>query len=135
MDKDHFDAMIVAKRENYAKIYGCAASTAHLESTIRPMMTEIYGQLLDDLTHGCRLSPIFTHHIQYVNQTHYNRDIPYERSAPNDLVVDYIASMTDNYFVDLHQYLFPDSPLKVQYLGYFDGPFAPDYENREEAHV
>lgn len=35
------------------------------------------------------------------------------------MVVDYIASMTDDYFVDLHRYLFPDSPYRVEYRGYF----------------
>lgn len=130
LDKAHFDAMITAKRENYAKIYGNAASCAKLDSTVRPMMAEIYGQLLDDLRSNNTLSPIFTHHIQYVNQTHYRRDVPYERSEPNDLVVDYIASMTDNYFVELHHFLFPDSPFQVHYLGYFDGPFAPESQKR-----
>ncbi len=93
------------------------------------MMQEIYGQLLDDLKNNCRSSPVFTHHIAYVNQVHYRRDVPYENSAPNDLVVDYIASMTDNYFVELHHYLFPESLLHVKYLGYFEGPFSP--ENQE----
>ncbi len=130
MDQDHFDAMITAKRENYSKIYGNAASCAKLDSTIKPMMREIYGQLLDDLrTHNFK-SPIFTHHIQYVNQTHYHRNIPYEHSEANDLVVDYIASMTDNYFVELHHFLFPDSPYQVEYLGYFDGPFSPDSQKQ-----
>ena len=129
LDRAHFDALIAAKRENYAKIYGHAADCADLENTIKPMMTEIYGQLLDDLKNDCRSSPVFTHHIAYVNQVHYRRDVPYENSAPNDLVVDYIASMTDNYFVELHHYLFPESPLHVKYLGYFEGPFSP--ENQE----
>jgi dGTPase len=35
-------------------------------------------------------------------------------------VVDYIASMTDDYFIDLHHHLFPDSPYKVEYTGYFE---------------
>ena len=35
-------------------------------------------------------------------------------------MVDYIASMTDDYFIELHHYLFPDSNLKVEYKGYFD---------------
>ena len=35
-------------------------------------------------------------------------------------MVDYIASMTDDYFIDLHRYLFPNSPYKVDYSGYFD---------------
>jgi dGTPase len=34
--------------------------------------------------------------------------------------VDYIASMTDDYLIDLHHYLFPDSSYKVEYTGYFE---------------
>ena len=89
---------------------------------MKPMMAEIYGQLLDDLKSGNRRSPIFSHHIRYINSNsaHYKRDVPYEHSEPNQIVVDYIASMTDNYFVDLHHYLFPNSELRVEYKGYFD---------------
>ncbi len=119
LDQPHFDALIAAKRENYAKIYGNAAAQAKLESTVKPMMAELYGQLLDDLKQGNHLSPVFTHHIDYVNRIHYRHDTPYEQSEPNDIVVDYIASMTDNYFVDVHHFLFPDSPHKVHYKGYF----------------
>ena len=120
LDQSHFDALITAKRENYAKIYGNAAASAKLESTIRPMMTELYGQLLDDLRNNCTSSPIFSHHLDYVEQIHYAREDRYEASDPNDLVVDYIASMTDDYFVDAHHFLFPDSPLQVHYQGYFE---------------
>ena len=28
--------------------------------------------------------------------------------------------MTDDYFVELFRYLFPDSTLKVEYKGYFE---------------
>ena len=28
--------------------------------------------------------------------------------------------MTDDYFIDLHHYLFPDSSYKVEYSGYFN---------------
>ena len=83
-------------------------------------MAEIYGQLLDDLKAGNKYSPIFRHHIDYVNAIYYKRDLPYEQEDPHDIVVDYIASMTDNYFIDLHGYLFPNSPLRVEYKGYFD---------------
>ena len=84
------------------------------------MMEEIYGQLLDDLKQENKKSPIYTHHIDYVNLTHYRREIPYEKGEPNQIVVDYIASMTDDYFIDLHHYLFPESSYKVDYTGYFD---------------
>ena len=120
LDSKHFKALQKSKRDNYQKIYNNAVAFAKLDTTVRPMMTEIYGQLLDDLRSGHKTSPIFTHHIDYVNAAHYKRETPYENSDPHQIVVDYIASMTDNYFIELHGYLFPDSPLRVQYKGYFD---------------
>ena len=119
MDHSHYKAINAAKRENYEKIYGNAATLADLDATVKPMMTELYDQLLEDLQHNNTLSPVFTHHINYVNQTHYRRDTPYELSDPNDLVMDYIASMTDSYFVEAHHYLFPNSPLRVKYVSFF----------------
>ena len=65
-----------------------------------PMMRKMYDRLLDDLVGGNKAAPIFTQHINYVNKAHYTRDIPYEQTEPNQIVVDYIASMTDDYFVD-----------------------------------
>ncbi len=119
MDHDHYRALSAAKRDNYAKIYRSPVTSAQLSSTVQPMMEALYGQLLDDLLHRNLHSPIFMHHIDYVNQSHYRRDVPYESADPNDLVTDYIASMTDDYFVEVHRYLFPDSPYVVQYKGYF----------------
>ena len=122
LDSAHFRALKNSQRDNYQHIYNNAAALAGLSKTVRPMMAEIYGQLLDDLKSGNRRSPIFSHHIRYINSNsaHYKRDVPYEHSEPNQIVVDYIASMTDNYFVDLHHYLFPNSELRVEYKGYFD---------------
>lgn len=120
LDKKHFEALKTSKRENYAVIYESKAGRAKLDQTAKPMMTEIYEQLLEDLKRGNKHSPIFTHHIDYVNQTHYPREMPYENTEHNQMIVDYIASMTDDYLVDLHHYLFPESRYKVEYRGYFD---------------
>ena len=119
LDDAHFEALKTAKAENYHHIYESAATRAKLDTTARPMMGEIYDQMLSDLIAGRKHSPIFRHHIDYVNRSHYPREIPYEKSEPNQIVVDYIASMTDDYFIDLHHYLFPESPYKVEYTGYF----------------
>lgn len=35
-------------------------------------------------------------------------------------IFDFIASMTDDYFIDLYEYLFTDGPYNVDYVGYFD---------------
>jgi dGTPase len=120
LDAKHFKALRQSRLDNYAMIYNNAAAFAKLDTTVKPMMTEIYGQLLDDLRAGHQSSPIFRHHIDYVNAAHYRREIPYEDSEPNRIVVDYIASMTDNYLIELHHHLFPNSPLRVEYKGYFD---------------
>ena len=119
LDDAHFEALKTAKAENYHLIYESAATRAKLDTTAKPMMGEIYDQMLEDLHLGKKNSPIFRHHINYVNRSHYRRETPYENSEPNQIVVDYIASMTDDYFIDLHHYLFPESPYKVEYTGYF----------------
>lgn len=51
---------------------------------------------------------------------YYTRPVAYETAEHNQIIVDYIASMTDDYFIDLYAYLFPESDLKVEYKGYFD---------------
>ena len=120
LDKRHFKALADSKAANYRMIYNYAAPKANLQNTAKPMMAEIYGQMLDDLRAGNKYSPIFTHHINYLEKIHYKRTAPYESSEYNQIVVDFIASMTETYFVELHHYLFPESKLRVEYTGYFD---------------
>lgn len=120
MDEEHFEALKKAKADNYELIYKNDRVEEALRNSIKPMMKEVYEKILDDLLISNKSSPIFTHHIGYVNQSHYRRDIPYEQTEPNQIVVDYIASMTDDYFIDLYEYLFPDSNRKIVYKGYFD---------------
>lgn len=120
LDKRHFEALKSSKRDNYSLIYFQNTTRIQLENMVRPMMGEVYDRLLDDLRQGNKKSPIFLHHIDYVNQTYYTRQTPYEETEPNQMVVDYIASMTDDYLIDLHRFLFPDSQYKVEYLGYFE---------------
>ena len=120
METGHFRALQESKRDNYARIYAGAPAMSKLDTVVKPMMGEIYGQMLSDLQANREYSPIFRHHVDYVTKTRYHREIPYEKTLPDQIVVDYIASMTDDYLIDLHRYLFPDSPLRVEYRGYFD---------------
>ena len=118
MDEEHFEALKKAKADNYALIYK-QESVGEGYNTVQPMMTKLYEKLLEDLINENKASPIFTHHIDYINQAHYKREIPYEETEPNQIVVDYIASMTDDYFIDIYNYLFPKSTKKIDYKGYF----------------
>ena len=120
MDETHFKALKKAKADNYELIYKNDKIQEDMKSVIKPMMNEMYEALLSDLIAGKKDSPIFKHHIDYVNKAHYKRDIPYEKTEPNQIVVDYIASMTDDYFIELYNHLFPNSDKKIKYKGYFD---------------
>ncbi len=120
MDEEHFAALQKAKADNYALIYRSGQIADELQRTVRPMMRQMYKKLLSDLKANDRRSVIFTHHIDYVNQAHYNREIPYEETDPDQIVTDYIAGMTDDYFIDLYAFLFPESPPEIRYIGYFD---------------
>ncbi len=119
MDDEHFAALKKAKEDNYAQIYKNEKVSEEIGSVIFPMMQDIYEQMLSDLLAGNKSSPIFTHHIDYINKAHYKRNAPYESGEPNQIVVDYIASMTDDYFVDLYNHIFPNSQYKIIYKGYF----------------
>lgn len=120
MDETHFEALRIAKKDNYEQIYKNDRVSDDLHHIVMPMMRKIYNKLLDDLIKVDKSSLIYKHHINYINQAHYKRDIPYEETEPNQIVVDYIASMTDDYFVDLYAHLFPESRERIIYKGYFD---------------
>jgi dGTPase len=120
MDEAHFSALKQANRDNYDLIYKSKGVAEKLDQIVLPMMTQIYEKLLNDILTDNKSSPIFRHHIDYVNKAFYSRSVPYEQTEANRIVVDYIASMTDDYFIDLHAHFFPKSDLKVEYKGYFN---------------
>ncbi len=121
MDEAHFQALQKGKRENYDYIYG-NKSVKHADQTLGIMMKELYEELLKHLKDGVTSSPIFKHHIEYLNKPYYTskRETPYEQTEHNQIVVDYLASMTDDYFIELHKHLFPKSKHNIAYIGYFD---------------
>lgn len=121
MDEEHFRGMQEAKRANYEAIYKNEKVSGVLNETVRPMIHKMYYKLLGDLRNGDRSSPIFRHHIDFVMNNHYrDRHRNYMDSEDNQIVVDYIASMTDDYCTELFEYLFPHNHVKVRYHGYFE---------------
>lgn len=121
MDSSYFQAMKATKKENYEKIYFNEAVEENYQNQIQPMVHLIYEQMLKDLKEGNRSSVIYTHHVDYVreNTEAYGEDDYLEKTEANQIVVDFIASMTDDYFLDLFSYLFPDSSHHIEYVPYF----------------
>lgn len=119
LDEEHFNALKLAKNENYEKIYFSNKTHDILEEHLKPMMEKLYNKLLEDLIKKDRSSPIFKHHVDYINGLHYKREKPYGEEEPNQIIVDYIASMTDDYFIDLYKHLFGKDKHVIEYYEYF----------------
>lgn len=111
----------ISKKQNYDLIYKNKRINDIYENNIRPMFYDLYEKLLSDLQNGDKSSVIFKHHVDFIseNTAHYNNPTPYSKQEPNQIVVDYIASMTDDYFLDLYKHLFPSSSHHVEYISYF----------------
>lgn len=122
MDPEFYEAFSKGKRENYKRIYSHESNTKIFESQIYPMFEAVYERLLKDMKNRDRNSVVFKHHIDYIKgyTRYYSNKVDYEAEDPNDIVVDYIASMTDDYFIDLYEYLFPKGTHQVKYMGYFE---------------
>lgn len=119
MDPEFFEALSLGKRENYKLIYGQDALFAQQEEQIKPMFVRLYEHFLKDLTEDNRDSLIFTKHIQFIRERgKYYGTAHYGEGEPHQIVVDYLASMTDQYMIDLYEHLFSDVP-KVKYVSYF----------------
>ncbi|MCR5775757.1 MAG: HD domain-containing protein [Lachnospiraceae bacterium] len=123
MDDEYFEELAGAKRENYSLIYGNEKTEAVFKKDIEPMFEEMYAELVRQAESMDPGSVFVRHHIDYIERmTRYvhvsHRD--YRENNVDDMVVDYIAGMTDDYFIDLYSFLFPGSGHRVKYTGYFD---------------
>ena len=109
-------------QKNYQFIYTSKEANGKL-SHMQEMMDRMYERLLSDLVNGKEDSYIFRHHLRYIEKYHSEKSLlirAYAETEPNQIVVDFIASMTDRYFVHLFDKLFPgERRPEFEYAGYF----------------
>lgn len=109
-----------SKKENYEVIYFDEKINSKYDEMIKPMFKDVYYALLDQLKSKDENSIIYRHHLSFIKDAlKYYKEFDYLKEEPNQIVTDYIASMTDDYFIDLHDKLFPDSKYKIEYISYF----------------
>ena len=124
MSPDVFEGLREAKEENYKVIYLNETVKKTYDEEVTPMFEAMYERLKDDLIKEDKSSPVFTHHIAFVNENraHYSAPDYLQEfsSSPDRIVVDYIASMTDDYFLELYNHLFPDEGHKIRFRSYFE---------------
>ena len=119
MSEEVFCDLKLAKRQNYEVIYLKEGMVDDTENLVEEMFEEMYARLLADLLEERRESPIFQHHVRRLAAA--SRSIvpeEYLAGEPNQIVVDYMASMTDSYFMAIYRHLFPTSRRKIQTRGY-----------------
>lgn len=113
------------KKENNELIYQNPAVDQPYKNWIRPMMRKMYARLLNDYFENNTESPLFRHHLEHpiIGKSYrVSKTDPTINANPNDIVIDYIASMTDDYFIDLYRQLFPNDPIadEIRYHSYFE---------------
>ncbi len=109
MSEELFEEIRRAKRENYAMIYHSVAIEEERKDMMARAFSLMYEHFLGDLKAHDEHSTIFRHHIARIDKSlaHYGRT--YDWSSDFDqTVIDYIASMTDGYFIELACTLFPE---------------------------
>ncbi len=123
LSPDVFDDMVIWQQENNEKIYQRPEMTEQYENIVRPMMRKMYESFLNDLNKENTESLIYKGYLNLYVGEFYKRENGdlLEKHYP-DIVVDFIASMTDDYFLEAFHYLFEDDELndRVKYVGYFE---------------
>ena len=121
LSEQAFNDLKTAKKENYEYIYKNEKIEGQYNEIIKPMFNELYYKLLDDVKSKNINSCIYKHHINAIQKScQYYEDWDYISEEPNQIVVDYIASMTDDYFIGLYRLLFPESDEAIEYHSYFE---------------
>lgn len=120
MSKEIFDDLCVAKKQNAELIYIKEGMSEDANMNLDAMTTRLYEKFLDDLKAEDKTSPIYTHHIASLMRNSNNiSEEDYLREDANDIVVDYLASMTDTYFMAVYDHTFPEDDLTIYFRGYF----------------
>ena len=125
MSEEGFAELSRAKRENYERIYGAAEVNGDFPSGVRELFGLLYDHELEALAAGDERSAIFSHHALPVSHhlEPYGRSYDWE-ADPDQTVVDFISSMTDDYFVSTCEALFPEARSLFPQRGYFEGTQA-----------
>mgnify|MGYP002769735962 FL=1 len=124
IDKVVYDEMCRIKDENNKKIYSNVVVNRPYFDIVKPMMEKIYEKMRADVENRNFNSPIFKHHLNHpiLGNCYRNEKDRSIIANIDDIVVDYIASMTDDYFLDLFMHEFPNDELceKINYVQYFE---------------
>lgn len=122
LSPEYYQDLKTAKKENYELIYFNPGLTKQTDTYLQPMMEKLYYALLDELTKQKKDSYLWQHHIDYIqfHTQHYSSQNYLEETEPHKIIADYIASMSDDYFIEIYKKLFPNKKIDITYKTYFE---------------
>ena len=131
MSGDVFEDFAQAKKDNYNMIYmpKTGSRGIAIDYVADELFENLYAFLKDDYESKGEDSYLKKYHIDYINNEImlYRKDkyAPTqgeydEVNSVDDMVMDYIAGMTDDYFIEIYNKVFPGNTYNLHYKGYFD---------------
>lgn len=124
MDEEVFQDLRALIDENYQVIYRDEQLNEPYYTVVRPLMGLLYQRLVQDVEDRNYASPVFRHYLNDGIQGNCYRDAEkrFITASPDDIVCDFIASMTDDYFIDICRELHLDDATlsRLKYHEYFD---------------
>ena len=121
MSKEAFAELRRAKKENGEKIYFSQDVNDTTSQAVGNLFHMLYEHELNMLKQGHEDSAIFKHHIQPISEqlSYYGKTYDFETN-PDIVVVDFISSMTDDYFIAICEELFDEAQVLIPRRRYFD---------------
>ena len=116
-----FNDLKTAKSQNYEFIYKPQGMMYSEELKLPIMMNKIFDKCIKDINNKEYASPIFKHHIipLSINSNNFSID-KYLACGIENVVIDYISSMTDTYFMMCYEKMFPNDQKIINFRGYFN---------------
>ncbi len=120
MSDEAFLELARAKRENYATIYQTTELSGETAALVEELFRSVWDTAIGWLEAGDESSPIFRHHIMQLEREsgYYGQRYDWE-SDFDQTCVDYLASMSDNYFLALAERIDPQLTAKLPSHPYF----------------
>lgn len=120
MSEDIYTDLLTAKKQNEELIYIKEGMTRNESLNLGAMIDNLYSKFLQDLKNNDQSTSIFKHHIKSLTRNSNKLTFDdYIKDNPNDIVVDYLASMTDTYFMQVYEHYFPHDKKNIEFRGYF----------------
>lgn len=118
MEPAYYEAFSQAKKENYELIYKNPLVDSVYEN-VEPMFEAVYEELLSQAKAREKNSILYQHHVEYLKKDVKFQE-EYLEEDPNQVVVDFISSMTDDYLIALYHEMFPEGKYGIPFRGYFE---------------